>query len=134
MAELHGAGQDFTVNAVTFEEHTRTTTINVTVDLAESQNAADTWKEVLPGHQAWSVSHDGAADWADAKSDDTIFGRIATSTALTWHPNGGTTATTNPQYSGSAYWDNYTITAGMGDVITYSANWVGTGALTRAES
>jgi len=133
MAEIHGINQDLTINSVSFEEHLRNTTINVTVDLAESQNAADTWKERLAGHQDWNMSVDGVADFGDAKSDDTIFGRIGTNTTNEWHPNGGTTATNNPSYSGAALWDSYTITAGL-DAITYSVSWQGEGTLTRAES
>ena len=135
MAKLHGKAFDTTINSTSFEEYVNSVTLGVSIDTAEVTCASDTAKEYLEGNYGWNYDIGGPADFATDTSDEELFGYIgAGEQAVTWYPNGSTTATTNPEYSGNAIMTSYSISAGVGDAITYSASFIGNGALARTTS
>lgn len=134
MARVHGKNWYSTFNSVDMSATGQTHTLNINRDTAEVTAANDTSKEFVVGDYGWDISMDGACDFGTSLQDATMFAAIVTDgteEAWVWNPDTSTTATTNPQYSGNAILTSYSISAGVGDAVTYSASATGNGALTR---
>ena len=133
MARLHGKDWSTTVNAVEMGTTGQTSTVNVPIDTAEVTAAADSSKEYLEGDYGWDASIDGYADFGAGLSDDTLFGFIGSGEqAYVWKADDGAVSATNPSYSGNVILTSYSLTAGVGDGVTFSARLTGNGDLSRA--
>jgi len=133
MARLHGKDWSTTVNAVEMSTTGQTSGFNVSVDTAEVTAAGDSSKEHLEGDYGWDASLDGYADFGAGLSDVTLFGFVgAGEQAYVWKADDGAVGAANPSYSGNVILTSYSLTAGVGDGVSYSAGLIGNGNIARA--
>lgn len=103
--------------------------------LAASCKSSLGWAESTPGEKSWSASLNGVFRIYTDPDDDTnysaiqLFDAIVAGTKLTI--KFGTTTTGDTQFSGDGYLGSWELTGSNGDVSTYSAELVGTGALSK---
>jgi predicted secreted protein len=134
MARVHGKNWHSLLNSVGIDATGQTITMNINADTSEVTAADDTSKEYVVGNYGWDISVDGAADFGTSLQDATMFAQIVTDgteEAWVFNPDTATSATTNPQYTGNVIATSYSITAGVGDAVTFSYSAIGNGNLAR---
>ena len=132
MARLHGKDWSTTVNAVEHSTTGQTSSFNISIDTAEVTAAADTSKEYLEGDYGWDASIDGYADFGAGLQDATDFAMIgAGEQAYVWKADDGAVGATNPSYTGNVFLTSYSLSAGVGDGVTFSSSYIGKGDISR---
>lgn len=109
--------------------------LEISADSAETTNSCDTAKAFLQGKYGWSMNDSGPADFADNGADETIFTNVIGGGNVTqsWRPDGtSAVGAANPSYNGSVHTTSYSLSADVGSAVQSSANYQGTGALTRS--
>lgn len=135
MAKVHGKNFAVTFNSVALATAGASGSLSISVDTAEITVSSSAAKEFLEGDYTATHSLSGPADFGTSLQDATLFAAIGGGGAsIVWGPATGTTTTTNPNYTQTAILTGYTLNFGVGDAVNYSADWQGTGAVTRTTS
>ena len=124
------AGQDLSDRA-------RQITVNFTADTPEDTAMGDTYRSRLVGLKDVTVTVEWLQDYGASNVDATLWAEFDSSstTAIVIRHDSGSASSTNPQYSGNVIVSDYTPVSGsVGDVISFSTSWEGSGAWTRATS
>ena len=115
MARTHGANVDVAFDSVALEDEANSVTMTFDVPEADTTAFADTWQTFLAGKPTATLSIDGSLDPAAGAGDITIFGELGLeSEEYDFEPDGTT------GYNGFAIVTSYSITASVGDAISYS--------------
>ena len=121
------------VNGVDLSDHVRSVSIDYTADLQEATAMGDLFKVSLGGLKSWSMSVEFNQDYATGEVDATLFPLMGTSTAVIVRQSSAVVGVTNPQLSGNVLLSSYPPIGGsVGDLLTVSASFTGSGTLTRA--
>ena len=134
MAFTHGSKAKFwlgTKAAPTTEADISSYVLNIqmprTTDTAETSTLGNLYKTYVPGLTDGSISLDGRYDPVIDVILSDLMGEV--SVDYFYRPQGNTTGL--PQYSGSAVPTNYQVTAGIGDVSSWTFQLQCTSAITR---
>lgn len=109
-------------------------TITSNLDLADISRQGQQWKEGVPGQGSWSGSFSGQFVPGDAVQI-AIFGNLITATPgtkLTDVKFIGDAATNG--FSGDLYITSVAVSAAVGDKCSFTANFVGDGALSISDA
>ena len=102
-------------------------TTSFPVDTAETSALGDTAKQYIPGLKDSSFSVEGSRD---ATIEGYVYGILGSSKAWAYFPEGS--ASGKVKYSGTAFLTSFDETSDVGDANKWSAEFQGTGAVTRA--
>lgn len=138
MPFVHGKGLAFKIdNAAgvlqTLTAYVDSVDLNQSVDTAESTTAGAEAKTYLSGQSDATLSISGKYDsTASSGPDVTLNGLIGLETTSTFEygPEGGTTG--KIKYTGECFLTGYTISAPVGDVVSFTADFQVTGAITKS--
>jgi hypothetical protein len=137
MAFVHGKGAVFKVDDAggtlqTLTAYVDSVEVNHTVDTAESTTMGAEAKTYLSGQSDCSISVSGKYDSTAATGPDVVLqGNIGKEASSTFEagPEGGTTG--KVKYSGECFLTSYVISAPVGDVVSFTADFQATGAITK---
>lgn len=132
MPEVHGKNLGHSVAGVALESGTTAVTLEINNDVAEKTAAGALAKAYLEGIYGWRMRADYLWNPAAGNNDATIYAmRLSGAQTVAMTPGGGVEAADNPEYTGSALLEQYTISIPHDGIITSKAAYGGTGALTR---
>lgn len=124
-----------TVNATDLSNDASSLTLELSADELEDTAFGDTYKSRIGGLKDSSWSVDFNQDFAASQVDATLFPLLGTVVTVAAKPVNTTTASTNPQYSGSALISQYSPFGNkVGELAAVSVQWPGAGTITRATS
>ena len=104
-------------------------TVDVALDMADKSRQGQHWKEALPGQAGWSGSFSGQAVMGNTEQK-AIFDNIITATPGTKLTDMEFNLEDSDDYlSGNLYITGVSIDARVGDVVKFTANFQGDGAL-----
>ena len=123
------------INSVNLSVRCKSARLNTNYDIVDNTTMSATAHSHLAGLHNWSMDFEFTQDFvaSGANSVDATIG-VLTTTAVTvaCRPDAGAIATTNPEYTGSAFLESYTLVGnGVGEDALATARFIGTGALTR---
>ena len=131
-------GKDFvlTIGGTAMNTGTNTCSISMDRDTAEVTVAADSAKTFVGGDYTCGWSIGGPCDFTDTTgTDEVLFGYFdGGADAWVFMADDGGVGATNPSYTQNAILTNYTISAGVGDAVTWTASAQGTSTVVRAEA
>jgi len=129
---VHGKRYLETFNSVTI--CSATANLDTAADSAEVTTSCDASKVFLQGKYGWTAGDGGPADFAASGADVTLYTNAIGGGNQTFSikPNSGSTAATNPLYSGSAFVTSYGLAFDQASAVQASTSYQGTGALARA--
>ena len=138
MAFVHGKGAVFKIdNAAgtiqTLTAYVDSITLSNTIDMAESTTMGAEAKTYLSGQSDGTVSVSGKWDSTAATGPDVILqGLIGLETTSTYEvgPEGSTTG--KIKYTGECFMTSYEVSAPVGDVVAFTAEFQFTGTQTRS--
>ena len=105
------------------------------LDVAETSTFGSTSKTYVIGLIDGKISVSGKFDSAGASTVDAVIsGTLGQEASVTfeYQASNASVSSTNPKYTGEAYCTSYKISAPVGDVVKFSAEYQITGAATRA--
>lgn len=134
MAKVAGKKAKFSFSGVALEDEINSVGMTVNQNLPEVTALSDPGNEHVEGLTNSTFDVSGAADFAAAQGDATIFAAIGTGKKpVVLNPTGVTPASTNaPHYKGDVLVSSYSITADVAGHVGYSTSFQVSGAVTRA--
>lgn len=138
MASITLKDAHLTVNSVDLSDQIQQVTVNLSKDAPQSTAMGDNSHEYLAdglNNATFSVTFRG--DYAAGETDATLWGIYSGSSAVAFvlKPNGSSTSTSNPAYSGNCILTDWTpISGSVGDLATVPATFQVTGDVSRATS
>lgn len=127
-----------TINSVDMTSVTKKITIQTSAAELETTAMGSSYTSRIGGLKDWSVSLEFNQDFVASGSgsvDATMFPLLGSTTTVVINPNGSSTTTTNPKYTGSILISDYKpLDGSVGDLATTSFSANGAGTLTRATS
>ena len=138
MASLTFKDGHFTVNSVDLSAHVSSITLNLSKDTPEDTAMGDDSRSYLPdGLNTASIDVTYNADFAASQVDASNWAIYAGSSAVAFivKPNGGTTGTSNPKYTGNCILTSFSPVQGsVGDTASATVSYQVTGDVARATS
>ncbi len=134
MAKQPAKNLNLAYNSVALEDDLTSAGLDIKVELPVVTALADAGPRRVEGNYDYSVNMEGAADFAAAQSDATLFGRIGNGgAAMGFDPTGAASpAAGDPHYDSTAMLlESYSIKAAVGAAVTFSAVLQGGSALAR---
>jgi hypothetical protein len=130
----HGKASQFTIadSGATVRDISNTLnsiTVPRSIETLETTSFGSTSKSYVVGFSDSTISIEGTFD---ATVDGYLSGLVGydTASAFVYGPEGSTAGYV--KYTGSAFLTSYEVKGGVGDVVSYSAEFQVTGAVTRA--
>lgn len=137
MAFFHGKGSAFKIdNAAgtlqTLTAYVDTIEMNNTIDTAESTTMGSEVKTYLSGQSDATLSIGGKWDSTATTGPDVILqGLIGLEATSTFEIGPEGTTTGKIRYTGECFMTSYVVSAPVGDVVSFTADFQVTGAITR---
>ena len=129
----HGKNSQFTIadsgaTVRNISDTLNSVTMPRSIETLETTSFGSTSKSYVVGFADATISVEGTFD---ATVDGYLAGLVGfdTASAFVYGPEGSTVGQT--KYTGSAFLSSYEVKGGVGDVVTYSAQFQITGAVTR---
>lgn len=134
MAKLAARNLNHTLNSVALEDEYSNSALNITQETPVVTTFADAGPRRIVANYDYNISAQGFCDFASAQGDATIFGLVGSSgVASGWDPTGNAAGANDPNYdSTSMVLESYSITAAIGNAMTYQYQIAGNAALSRA--
>jgi len=140
MAFKHGKTAKFEIDSaagtpVDISAYCNDVSLSRDIETAETSNFGSSAKTYVIGLTDGSFSVSGQFDAAGASTVDPVLAGLIgleASSTFAFTPGGGNASATNPKYTGECYLTSYEVSAGVGDVVAFSASFQCTGAITRA--
>lgn len=130
MASVHGKNTYLLWNAVNLSPFLTDVDFGGSADTAETSAFGDTNKEYVIGLVDRNVSVSGNYDAAGGGPDATLGAAVGgAAQTLDYGPAGNTSGFV--KYTGSFFLTSYEITGSIGDKVSFSAEFVPAGAVTR---
>jgi hypothetical protein len=144
MAFLHGKSASFEIDvtggtsySTTLSAYCDDVSISRSFETGETTTFGSSAKSYIMGLSDATISVSGKFDANGATSVDGLLGPVLGSSTLIgfrYKVSSAATSATNPAYTGNALLTSYDISSSVADVITFSAEFQVTGAVTRATS
>lgn len=136
MAKIAAKVANLSVNSVAIEDELNSIELKVEQETVSVNGFSSTGPERVVGNYDYSLSVGGSFDGASGQGDATLFGLVgSTGVAVAFDPTGNSAGTNDPNYDAtSMVLKSYSISAGVGQAVTYSAELEGNSALARATS
>ena len=136
MAKVAARSANIAIDGVSIEDDIDNFSLTVNVETPETTSFADAGPRRVLGNYDFSLDISGAADFAAAQTDATLFNLTvdAAGGAMAVDPTGASAATNDPNYASTVMCSTYTLSGAVGARVSYSATLVGIAALTRATS
>ena len=123
------------INSVDWSSKVREIKINTSADVVENTAMSASWKTRLPSLKDFSLDITFNQDHANSGLDDSLWALFGTSTTFEIRPTSSSVGSSNPKWTGSAILQDYQPIGGsVGSNAELPVKFMGTGALTRAES
>jgi hypothetical protein len=126
------------VATVAIEDELTSVSLDVKQETPDVSALSDAGPRRVVGNYDFSLSGEGAADFAAGQGDATLFSLVGASAAkaVGFDPTGAATAgTSDPHYDATdMLLDSYSIKGAVGAGVTYSFSLQGNSALARATS
>ncbi len=134
MAKIAAKVANLSVNSVAIEDELNSIELKVDQETVKVDGFSSAGPERVVGNYDYSVSLGGSFDGASGQGDATLFGLVGSSgVALAFDPTGQSAGANDPNYDAtSVVLKSYSISAGVGQAVTYSAELEGNSALSRA--
>lgn len=106
------------INGTDLSDHVQECSCNFDAEMLDRTVMGDDWRSFLPGLKNWEITVTFAQDYASGKVDATLWSLLgATAFPIVFKPNGSTTSSTNPKFTGNAVLANYNPIGGaVGDL------------------
>jgi len=124
-------------SAIDLSDHVRSITLDQSVAMQDDTAMGDSVASNSAGLESWTLTVEFLQDYAASKVDATISGLVGVgkTTQLIFRSDSGSTAVTNPQWTGLGVVESYNPVAGsVGDQSMASVVFQSAGALTRVTS
>ncbi len=108
--------------------------VNVARDQADASRQGQQWKEGIPGQAGWSGSFSGRFVPGNAEQIAFVNNIVAASPGTKLTDVKFIEDAAANGFSGNIYITGFSVTAGLGGVVTFSFNFVGDGALTHSDA
>lgn len=137
MAFVHGKGAVFKIDNAAGTIQVLTAYVDSidfsnSVDIAESTTMGAEAKTYLSGQSDATMSISGKWDSTASTGPDVILqGLVGLETTSTFEYGPEGSAATKVKYSGECFLTSYVVSAPVGDVVSYTADFQCTGAITR---
>lgn len=135
MAKVASKVANLSIAAVALEDDVQSITLKVDQETPEVTALADVGPRRVVDNYDYSLSIDGAVDFASGQTDATLFGLVGNTDggAMAFDPTGNSAGPNDPNYDAtSVVLSSYQIKASRKDAVTFSAELRGASALTRA--
>lgn len=137
MAFVHGKGAAFKIDDAagtlqTLTAYLDSVELNNVGDVAESTTMGAEAKTYLSGQTDATISISGKYDSTASTGPDVVLNGIVgkeTTSSFEYGPEGGTS--TKVKYSGECFLTSYVVSAPVADVVTFTADFQVTGAITK---
>lgn len=132
MAFVHGKDSVFTVNTKELSAYLTQADISNSVDMAETSTMGSEAKSYVSGLSDATISIAGFYDSTGTTGPDAVLNALVggdSSTTFEYGPEGGTSG--KVKYSGNCFLTSYNVTAPVGDVVGFAADFQVTGAVTK---
>jgi hypothetical protein len=133
VAFVHGKDAAFTVNAVVLTTYLTSFEFNQDVDMAETSTMGLEAKTYISGLSDATFSIAGRYDSTAVSGPDVVLNALVgadTPTTFEAGPEGATTG--KIKYSGSCLLTSYNVSADVGDVVAFTAEFQCTGPIVKA--
>ncbi len=124
------------INSIDYSDHVASVTLTLTKELNQSTAAGDgSHTYVSDGMKDGTFSVEFNADYAAGEVDASLWAIYAGSAVVAFqlNPNGSSTSTTNPKYTGNCEMPNWTpMGGGVGDFAKVPASFQISGDVARA--
>jgi len=135
MAVEYLSAASITVGGVDLSDHVTRVQLMREWDDLDTTAFGSSNRTRIAGLGSWSVAIDWQQDFAASEVYATLQPLGGTTTTVALKKDSGSTAATNPQFSGTVVVTGLDhINAGVGQLHTFSTTWPGTGDLTIATS
>lgn len=132
MAFDHGKDSYFSLEGVNLTTFIDSIEHSPSLDMAETSTMGDEAKTYIPGLSDNTLSISGNFDPTDTTGpDDVLWDAYSGKAPLTFEFGPGGNANGAIKYSGECYVTSYTVSSGVGDKVTFSADIQVTGEVTR---
>jgi hypothetical protein len=131
LAFVHGSKSSFNINAKDISVYVDNVDFTNTFDMAETSTFGSTAKSYIGGLTDAVFAIAGKWDPTATTGPDAVLDPLigAAQSAFIYGPQGTTTG--NVKYSGNAICTNYKVTSPIGGVVTFTADFQVSGAITR---
>lgn len=131
MAFVHGSKSNFQINTKDISTYVDNVDFTNTVDTAETSTFGSVAKSYIGGLSDGTFSIGGKWDPTATTGPDAVLDGLvgAAASAFIYGPQGTTTGFV--KYSGNAILTQYKVTSPIGGVVTFTADFQITGAITR---
>lgn len=132
MAFVHGKDSVFTINAVPLTAFLDSAALSNSVDMAESSTMGVEAKTYVSGLSDSTISISGKYDSTAVSGPDVVLNGLVggdAAVAFEFGPEGGTTG--KVKYGGNCFLTAYNVSAPIGDVVAFTAEFQTTGAVTK---
>ena len=134
MAQINGNNVLLTHNGTTIACST-SNGLSISKELIDiTTKCSSSWAENISGRKSWTVDIEGVYDTALSENFDELFADMNGTTASTIRITDGGSPVASPDnsYHGSGFITELSLSAPMDDRVTWTATFVGNGALTNA--
>jgi hypothetical protein len=135
MAALVFTDADVTINSIDLSSQVRNITLNYAVELLDaSAMGVGQSRDRVTGLLDWNMSIEFLQDFAAGSVDATLFPLVgAAAFACAIRPTSAVVSATNPEFQGNAFLESYPpLSGGVAELAVVTANFQGSGVLTRA--
>jgi hypothetical protein len=125
---------NLTVATVAIEDELTSVSLDIKQEVPVVTGLSDAGPRRVVGNYDYSLSGEGAADFAAAQGDATLFGLVGAAAAkpVGFDPTGGVVGASDPHYdSTDMMLESYSIKGAVGAGVTYSFALQGAAALAR---
>ena len=135
MAELVLTNCFVSIDGNDVSANVKSVTINYASEILDKSAMSDTSRERIAGLKDWSMDFEFNQNFAASGLDSILFPLVGTSIPVIVRPDAGSVSTSNPNYTGAAFLENYNpIEGAHGELGTSKITMPGNGALSRATS
>ena len=134
MAQINGNNVLLTHNGATIACST-SNGLSISKELIDiTTKCSSSWAENISGRKSWTIDIEGVYDTSLSENFDELFADMNGTTASTIRITDGSTpvASGDNSYHGSGFITELSLSAPMDDRVSWTATFVGNGALTNA--
>lgn len=135
MAEIVITNAHIEINSADVSEYLTSVNLSTSVELQQATAFGDGWHTRVPGLKDFSFAPDFNQDFDASALDELMWGNLGVLRAWLIRPTSAVIGVNNPEYRGMVILDNYPpFGTGVGELVTGSLNFMGSGPLTRHTS
>lgn len=124
MARYVATDNKITINGTDFSSSIAAVTLALTAEEVETTSFSTQWRSRISGLKDATVTLDFHQDFGAAAVDATLYPLLGSQATVTVQPTSGSTAATNPVFSGVFLVTEYTpFENSVGDLATLSVTW-----------